>query len=362
MNLLPLLVPLAMCWPAHGTQTSCGATCGHRPMAAYYSKQRIVGGRDALPGAWPWIASIQQTSGAGTVHICGGSLISPQWVLTAAHCFINAKHIQMWFVLLGATRLTRLGPESQVRKIRKLIAHPYYSKVTEENDIALLELDRPLQCNDYIQLICVPDMSIRVSQLTDCYISGWGSRKAKSASSATVLQEAKVHLINVNTCNSSEWYQGDIHTHNLCAGHPQGGIDSCQGDSGGPLMCKDTNSDFFWLVGVTSWGEGCGRAQRPGIYTSTQHFYNWMVASMRLRPATATNPTPRPVSTSPPTQTPPLPQTPTPTQAGTFTPCPLPCQKVMQFLNLLQELQQSLKGKSTEKQQDTGCSADCAVP
>ncbi|XP_062485199.1 acrosin-like isoform X3 [Pezoporus occidentalis] len=297
MNLLPLLVPLAMGWPAHGTQNSCG-------------------------------------------------------------------HIQMWFVLLGATRLTRLGPEAQVRKIRKLIAHPYYSKVTEENDIALLELDRPLQCNDYIQLICVPDMSIRVSQLTDCYISGWGSRKAKSASSATVLQEAKVHLINVNTCNSSEWYQGDIHTHNLCAGYPEGGTDSCQGDSGGPLMCKDNNSDFFWLVGVTSWGEGCGRAQRPGIYTSTQHFYNWMVASMRLRPATATNPTPRPVSTSPPTQTPPprpqtspvppqtppVPQTPTPTQAGTFTLCPLPCQKMMQFLKLLQELQRSLKGKSTEKQ------------
>uniref|UniRef100_A0A8B9G384 Acrosin n=1 Tax=Amazona collaria TaxID=241587 RepID=A0A8B9G384_9PSIT len=162
---------------------------------------------------------------------------------------------------------------------QKLIAHPYYNKVTEENDIALLELDRPLQCNNYIQLICVPDMSMRVSQLTDCYISGWGSRKAR-CDSATVLQEAKVHLINVSTCNSSEWYQGDIHTHNLCAGYPQGGIDSCQGDSGGPLMCKDNNSDFFWLVGVTSWGEGCGRAQRPGIYTSTQHFYNWMVASM----------------------------------------------------------------------------------
>uniref|UniRef100_A0A8B9G2B2 Peptidase S1 domain-containing protein n=1 Tax=Amazona collaria TaxID=241587 RepID=A0A8B9G2B2_9PSIT len=203
------------------------ATCGRRPMAASHDKQRIVGGRDALPGAWPWIVSIQQTSEAGTVHMCGGSLISPQWVLTAAHCFINAKHIQTWFVLIGATRLTRLGPEAQVRKIRKLIAHPYYNKVTEENDIALLELDRPLQCNNYIQLICVPDMSMRVSQLTDCYISGWGSRKAR-CDSATVLQEAKVHLINVSTCNSSEWYQGDIHTHNLCAGYPQGGIDSCQ--------------------------------------------------------------------------------------------------------------------------------------
>ncbi|NXP56631.1 ACRO protein, partial [Heliornis fulica] len=241
---------------------------------------RVVGGTDALLGSSPWIVSIQNPWSTGTGHICGGSLISPQWVLTAAHCFVNASYVSMWHVVIGATYLTNLGPEAQVRGIRQVIFHEQYNNFTQKNDIALLQLDQPVECNNYVQLACMPDTWLRMSQLGTCYISSWGATMARSGGPTDVLQEAQVNLIDLHLCNSSRWYRGAIHSHNLCAGYPQGGIDTCQGDSGGPLVCKDKQADYYWLVGVTSWGSGCARAKKPGVYTSTKDFYEWILFHM----------------------------------------------------------------------------------
>ncbi|XP_053833060.1 acrosin-like [Vidua macroura] len=366
MALLWLLVLLALARPVWGSWDTCRGTCGLRPLASDHSSavldydsmtsaadmSRVVGGTSVQPGAWPGIVSIQATWENGTWHMCSGVLLSSQWVLTVAHCFARAGGISMWKVVMGASDLTQMGPEAEVRHIQRLLVHQHYVPATARNDIALLELDQPVECSDYIQLGCVPDASLRVSELKSCYIAGWNFARAQGT--GMVLQESKVHLMDTELCNSSPWYAGAVHADNLCAGYPQGGIDTCQGDSGGPLVCKDNEADYYWLVGLNSWGRGCDRARHPGIYTSTQHFYNWILLQTGLSPAERAGPAPEPVITSAPEEepeehislNPEYSQRPAVTSSGTSLSMAFPHQILMQFRNLLQEFLQFQKDKT----------------
>uniref|UniRef100_A0A8V5H0U7 Acrosin n=1 Tax=Melopsittacus undulatus TaxID=13146 RepID=A0A8V5H0U7_MELUD len=330
--LLHVLVLLSLPWMVHGYWDSCGGTCGYRPMADYYGTSRVVGGVNAHEGAWPWMVSINIPRPTGYAHICGGSLITSQWVLTAAH----------WVPAIGNSQGT------QKRWIRQVIVHEYYYNVTSGFDIALMELDQPVQCGYHVQLACVPDATVRVSQLSECIVSGWGAREARSECPTAPL-EARVRLMDISLCNSSQWYQGALQRHNLCAGYPQGGIDTCQGDSGGPLMCRDKRSNFFWVVGVTSWGHGCARAKKPGIYTSTQHFHDWILYQLgmyRSGGASAALPRWSPQHASPP-----------PTQETMLTPtgssisgfCSFPLRVLVEFTSRVQELLQDLLGKMSSR-------------
>uniref|UniRef100_A0A8C3NHT3 Acrosin n=1 Tax=Geospiza parvula TaxID=87175 RepID=A0A8C3NHT3_GEOPR len=343
MALLGLLVLLALAGPVGGTWDTCSSVTS----AAGATHTSRVGGTSVQPGAWPSIVSIQATWENGTWHMCTGVLLSSQWVLTVAHCFARAGGISMWDVVIGAIDLRQPGPEAVVRRIQRLLVHQHYVAATARNDIALVELDQPVECSDYIQLGCVPDASLRVSELKSCYIAGW------NFGPGMVLQEAKVHLMDTELCNSSRWYAGAIHPRNLCAGYPQGGIDTCQGDSGGPLVCKDNEADYYWLVGLNSWGRGCDRARHPGIYTSTQHFYNWILLQTGLSPAERAGPAPEPAVTSAPEEplkpeqpeeqinlTPECSQKPAVTSSGTSLPMAFPHQILVQFWNLVQEFLQ----------------------
>ncbi|XP_064592304.1 acrosin-like [Zonotrichia leucophrys gambelii] len=334
MILLCVLILLALCGPAHG---ACGDTCGLRPMGSTLGSTRVVGGSDVLPGtgAWAGIASVRcYWNPPVSIHVCGGTLISSQWLLTAAHCFINRTNdLSEWAIVLGATSLAETGPNVEVRRIKRLIMHEDYVPRLEFHDMALVELDMPVRCRSNIQTACLPAPSVKLSNMNNCYVAGWGDRIVKS-SGRDILQQAKVHYISNQLCNSSEWLSGHINDFNVCAG--QGGVGTCQGDSGGPLVCEDKRIGAFWQIGVTSWGIGCARPKRPSVFGSTQYYYNWIWKMSGRKPVTPAIPAaPAPTYTA----APPVAVT-EPAQ-----PCPFPREKLKQFFIMLKDILQYLKGK-----------------
>uniref|UniRef100_A0ACB8FLL5 Uncharacterized protein n=1 Tax=Sphaerodactylus townsendi TaxID=933632 RepID=A0ACB8FLL5_9SAUR len=265
-----------------GTSGYDPETCGKRPLApSHGGSMRIVGGVDALPGAWPWLVSIQIPTSKGPQHSCGGSLLTAHWVLTAAHCFKTKRSsLDRWRIVLGATDLSNFPVGVQLRSVHRVVIHPDYNPRTEANDIALMQLDSPGSFNDFVQPACLPHVTMTNSPFSSCYISGWGTTMENRVKTSDVLQEARVNILNTEKCNSSDWYNGAMSPFTLCAGYEEGGIDSCQGDSGGPLMCKKPPTSLYYVIGITSWGKGCAQANHPGVYTSTQHFLEWILGTM----------------------------------------------------------------------------------
>ncbi|XP_063160788.1 transmembrane protease serine 7-like [Candoia aspera] len=238
-------------------------------------KFRIVGGEDARPGKWPWQASLQLgTSG----HICGASVISNRWLVSAAHCFQDSESVRYsiassWTAYMGIKVINKYSNNQAVmRSIKRIIVHPNYDQYVSDYDIALLEMEAPVFFTELVQPICLLSSPRVFNYGTVCYVTGWGAVKENSQLTK-ILQEAKVKIINQNVC--SKLYDYLITSQMLCAGNLNGGIDACQGDSGGPLACLGKGNRWY-LTGIVSWGEGCARRNRPGVYTKVTAFYEWI--------------------------------------------------------------------------------------
>uniref|UniRef100_A0A3B3DVT7 Peptidase S1 domain-containing protein n=1 Tax=Oryzias melastigma TaxID=30732 RepID=A0A3B3DVT7_ORYME len=257
---------------------SCSG-CGRRPLVGPPGMSRIVGGREALEGAWPWQVSIQINS----KHHCGGTILDPHWVLTASHCFHKYLYVR---VVAGLHMWSDPGAHSQIRSISEMKVHEDYDDFTSDSDIMLLRLSSPFKFTDHVQPACTPYSVTHevILNFTHCFITGWGSSSYKGRLMSN-LQEAEVELIDQRRCNQLSWYGGFITENMLCAG-----LESGAGDSGGALQCYSESDDRFYVVGVTSFGEECGLPRRPGVYSRISRFADWLKAVQTAAAATAHRP------------------------------------------------------------------------
>ncbi|XP_059122866.1 transmembrane protease serine 13 isoform X2 [Peromyscus eremicus] len=242
--------------------------CGLRAMTG-----RIVGGAQTSETKWPWQVSLH----FGSTHICGGTLIDAQWVLTAAHCFFvtREKVLEGWKVYAGTSNLHQL-PEAA--SISQIIINGNYTDEQDDYDIALMRLSKPLTLSAHIHPACLPMHGQTFGLNETCWITGFGKTKETDEKTSAFLREVQVNLIDFKKCNDYSVYDSYLTPRMMCAGDLRGGRDSCQGDSGGPLVCEQNNR--WYLAGVTSWGTGCGQRNKPGVYTKVTEVLPWIYSKM----------------------------------------------------------------------------------
>ncbi len=260
--------------------------------------ERIVGGSNAPAGAFPWMVALVLAGEPDPFQgqFCGGSLITPEWVITAAHCFFDGQGQQVvnpqnLDLLLGTNRLV-VGSGQRIRAAQ-IVVNPSYNPQRGEpggNDIALVRLSRPVF---FPTLPLVqPNQTTLTAPGTAATILGWGATQPRTPDQepsgfARDLQQATVPIVSNAECNVP--YDGIILDSMLCAGFPQGGVDTCQADSGGPLVVPSGNG--LALAGITSFGIGCAQPNFFGVYTRVSSFSGF-VQSVIGSPPTPPSPTP----------------------------------------------------------------------
>ncbi|XP_019944012.1 transmembrane protease serine 4a isoform X2 [Paralichthys olivaceus] len=237
-------------------------------------QDRIIGGSDALIEDWPWQVSLQQ----GGQHTCGGSLVSPRWVVTAAHCFTGSKkELSRWRVVSGQTFMGTLGGSY----VDRIIVNGNYDPARNDYDIALMRLRSPITVADARKPVCLPPEAFGLAAGASMAVTGWGYLEENGKVSPS-LQKASIPLIDHTVCSSPKVYGSSVTQRMMCAGFLEGKVDACQGDSGGPLV--HFTSSRWHLVGVVSWGVGCARKGRPGVYCNVEEMLNWIHTTIEKNP------------------------------------------------------------------------------
>ncbi|XP_022696315.1 proclotting enzyme-like [Varroa jacobsoni] len=242
---------------------------------------RIVGGSEAIPGSFPWMAAIYIQSGSSWLQACGGALVSNKHVITAAHCVVSGSRSQnlptrLFLIRLGDHNLVTTDDVpagvTQDLKVDKISRHSDFDSKTYKNDIAIMELETPVEFNDYIKPVCLPYDDVYGNLDEEiAIVTGWGYTKYDGQGS-NVLKQATIRIWPQEECKEAFKREVSITEEYLCAG--DGRKDSCQGDSGGPLVYNEGTK--FYLIGVVSFGKKCATPGYPGAYTRVTKYLDWL--------------------------------------------------------------------------------------
>uniref|UniRef100_A0A8D2IWS0 Neurotrypsin n=1 Tax=Varanus komodoensis TaxID=61221 RepID=A0A8D2IWS0_VARKO len=245
----------------------------------HYRKKRIIGGNKSQRGGWPWQLSLRLRGFHREARLlCGATLIGSCWALTAAHCFKRfGVDVRRYLLRVGDHHTGARDEFERELPLEKIILHRNYQSSGNDNDIALIRMQgRDGDClsfSRHVLPVCLPGRKERAAvNRGACFISGWGDT---GRSYSRILLQGSVPLLPRQVCKSR--YGRKFTSRMLCAGNlsEENRVDSCQGDSGGPLMCQ-RSSGHWVILGITSWGYGCGRKDSPGVYTKVSKFVPWI--------------------------------------------------------------------------------------
>ena len=239
------------------------------------TRAQVVGGQPIDISEAPWQVELVVEAN-GKSEICGGSLIAPRWVLTAAHCFSSPTGHMHTEARLGAADIRSAGPMVTTDRV---IIHHAYDKTTLANDIALVRLAAPV--SGVAIALAHDDRALIPGAVLE--VTGWGAPH-EGGNLASNLMRARVPLVANTACNAASSYADQIKPSMLCAGFIQGGVDACQGDSGGPIVLRQSGKPPL-LVGIVSFGIGCARPQKFGVYTRVSAFADWIAVKSGVRSA-----------------------------------------------------------------------------
>ncbi|ELK32871.1 Vitamin K-dependent protein C [Myotis davidii] len=247
---------------------------------------RLVNGKLTLQGESPWQVVLLDSK---KKLACGAVLVHPSWVLTAAHCMEDSKKLT---VRLGEYDLRRREKGEVDLDIEEVLIHPNYSRRTTDNDIALLRLAQPASLSQTVVPICLPDSGLAERELTqvgrETVVTGWGFRSETKRNRTFILNFIKIPVAPHDEC--VQVMHNMVSENMLCAGILGDPRDACEGDSGGPMVTSFRGTWF--LVGLVSWGEGCGRLHNYGIYTKVSRYLDWIHSYIRAAAAPPGSPGP----------------------------------------------------------------------